>query len=72
MARKVLDSPESYYKVRCTQTGEVISVYVSSYIEDGYKGWIVNNPYRCRFEETSQAEYETLKVFLEKAANEIS
>ena len=55
----------TYFKVRCTKTNDIISVYNSAHIEDGYEGYLINNPYRCRFEETSKAEYETLKVFLE-------
>ena len=74
MGRKkfIRDPVVSYYKVRCTNTGEVITVHAASHIWNEYVGWLVINPYRCRFEETSQAEYETLKAFLEKAADEIS
>lgn len=53
----------TYYKVRCTKTDDIVAVYISTIIWDGYKGWLVCNPYRCQFEKTDQAEYETLKAF---------
>ncbi len=58
-------SEQAYYKVRCTKTGEVITVYTATTIHNGYVGWLVNNPFRCRFDQIDKVEYETLKTFFE-------
>ena len=67
MGRKkfIRDPVVSFYKVRCTNSGEVVRVHAASHIWNEYEGWLVTNPYRCLFEEITKPEYETLKTFFE-------